>query len=155
MKIWNTSAIGIVVLPTLLLGGCILAPRGTQDEEAALKKAGAPYDRPAEQRYVPDLPAEPNWEDILRRAFLANGDLEAAYFEWAASVARVQQAGAWPNTPLSVGFEYMFSGGRMKSSRCRSSAPLSSPYSRAIWARVSRTAPPGIRGDMSPGPRDS
>jgi cobalt-zinc-cadmium efflux system outer membrane protein len=52
---------------------------------------------------------------VLHRAFLANGELEAAYHEWAMANARVPQRGAWPNSPLMVEFEYMFSAERMKS----------------------------------------
>lgn len=66
------------------LGGCVLAPRGTEQEQARLKAAGKPFTRPFEQRTLPELPHAPQWRDVLRRAFLANGDLEAAYFEWAA-----------------------------------------------------------------------
>ena len=51
-----------------------------------MKEAGKPYSRPFEDRTLPDLPANPAWQDVLRRAFLANGDLEAAYFDWKAAL---------------------------------------------------------------------
>lgn len=104
---------GIVV--TLLLGGCVLAPPGAVEEKQRLSTAGAVYREPFEKRALPELPAEPDWRNVLHRALLANGDLEAAYFEWAAAVTRIQQAGGYPNTPLSLGFSYMFSGEQMKS----------------------------------------
>src|SRR5947209_16171446 len=97
------------------VGGCVLAPPGTRQEQARLAEAGKPFDRPFERRALPELPAEPTWRDVLHRAFLTNGDLEAAYFEWAAAMAKIPQAGGYPNTPLALGFSYMFSGGRMKS----------------------------------------
>jgi outer membrane protein TolC len=105
----------LVTLVTLSLGGCVLAPKQAADQRARLKAAGAAYRAPAEQRDLPELPQGPSWEDVLHRAFLANGDLEVAYFEWAAAVHRIQQAGSYPNTPVSIGFSYMFSDDRMKS----------------------------------------
>src|SRR4051812_16311872 len=115
MKWLKTWALCALSAPAILVGGCVLAPGGAKHEKSAVARAGKPYEKPFDQRALPDLPADPSWQDVLHRAFLANGELEAAYFAWAAAVARIQQAGAWPNTPVSVGFEYMFSGGRMKS----------------------------------------
>ena len=101
------TALGV----SLLLSGCVLAPRGAKDEKAALRVAGEPYEVPFERRELPELPAKPEAQDVLRRAYLSNGELEAAYFQWAAAVHRIQQAGGYPNTPLSLGFEQMFQGG--------------------------------------------
>ena len=93
-----------------LLSGCVLAPRGTQRERDRLADAGAPYQATPEERVVPPLPDEPDWPDLLRHAFLSNGGLEAAYFEWAAALERLNIAAGYPNTNVSVGFEYLFSG---------------------------------------------
>ena len=114
MNIFKLVVICMVAASALLISGCVLAPKGAKHEQAALRTAGQPYQRRFGRRELPQLPPEPGWRDILHRAFLANGDLEAAYFEWAAAVSRIQQAGAWPNTSVSVGFEYMFSGESMK-----------------------------------------
>lgn len=100
-----------VVTASLLLGGCVLAPREAKDERAALRLAGERYEAPFEKRELPELSERPQVDDVLRRAYLANGELEAAYFQWAAAVHRIQQAGGYPNTPLSIGFEQMFEGG--------------------------------------------
>ncbi len=99
----------------LMLSGCVLAPAETKHEEARLARAGTPYGQTFDRRTLPELPPTPEWQDLLHRAFLANGELEAAYFEWAAAVSKVEQAGSYPNTPLSINFSYMFSAGRMKS----------------------------------------
>lgn len=104
-------AVFTAAAPLLLIGGCVLAPGDAKHEAAALRRAGAPYTRPFPQRELPDLVSAPNLRDILQRAFLANGELEAAYFQWAAAVHRIQQAGGYPNTPLAIGFEQMFEGG--------------------------------------------
>ena len=99
----------------LALSGCVLRPAGTDEERAKLDRVGTSFERPYEQRELPELPADPAWRDVLHRAFLANGDLEVAYFNWKAAVHRIDMAAAYPNTNLSLGFEYMFSSESMKS----------------------------------------
>ena len=94
--------------------GCVLAPPGMPDEEAKLNSAAPIYEPPIEARQLPALRGSARWRDVLRRAFLANGDLEAAYFEWKAALARVDQAATWPNSNLAVSFSYMFSPEEMK-----------------------------------------
>jgi outer membrane protein, heavy metal efflux system len=110
-KMLRIGALGALML---LASGCVLVPRSWRGEYAELARAGEKYEKPFEKRELPELPANPEWRDVLRRALLANGDLEASYHEWAMAMARVQQAGAWPNSSLSVSFEYMFSGERLK-----------------------------------------
>src|SRR5258705_2880410 len=100
---------------TLLLSGCVLAPRGTRQEQGRLEAAGRTYEPRFDNRELPSLPDEPGWRDVLRRAFLANGDLEAAYFEWKAALTRIPQVANYPNTNLAPSFSYMFSGEQMKS----------------------------------------
>lgn len=102
-------------LALLPLWGCSITPSGTEQEQARLAAAGKPYEPKHEERALPELPEAPTWQDVLRRAFLANGDLEAAYFNWKAAVERIDIASAYPNSDVSLGFDYMFSGARMKS----------------------------------------
>jgi len=104
----------VLILTTLVVSGCVIAPREAREEVAHLHTAGAPYSTPRTQRTLEDLPLEPQWPDLLCRAFLASGDLEAAYHEWAMAVSRIDQAGSYPNAPLEIGFETIFSGGGMK-----------------------------------------
>ncbi|MCI0363352.1 MAG: TolC family protein [Phycisphaerales bacterium] len=61
------------------------------------------------------MPPQPTWQDVLHRAFLANGDLEAAYFDWKAAVERIGIASAYPNSNVELGYSYMFSSERMNS----------------------------------------
>jgi len=99
------------------LSGCVLAPQGTLDEQAKLGVASPLFEPPVETRDLPDLPALPaqaSWRDVLHRAFLANGELESAYFEWKAALARIDQVATWPNTNVAVNFSYMFSRENMK-----------------------------------------
>lgn len=98
----------------LLLAGCTLTPPGADEEAERLAEVGKAYEPKYESRAVPELPDRPDWRDVLRRSFLANGDVEAAYFRWKAAVERVGIEGAYPNSDVSLGYEYMFSGGKMK-----------------------------------------
>ncbi|MCK6447133.1 MAG: TolC family protein [Planctomycetes bacterium] len=98
----------------LAAASCVLAPAGYDDERERSDVAGKPYEQPPEHRELPELTARPTWREVLERAFLANGDLEAAYFEWRAALERVEIAAGWPNTSLMPSFSYMFSSGSMK-----------------------------------------
>ena len=100
---------------SLLLSGCVLAPKGIQAEQAKLKLASHPFEPPLESRQLPELSTPADWRSVLQRAFLANGELESAYFDWKASMARIDQAAAWPNNNVSLSFSYMFSPGKIKS----------------------------------------
>lgn len=96
------------------LGGCVLAPPGTTEEQARLHEVSERFEPPVEDRELPILPARASWRDVLHRAFLANGELESAYFEWKAALIQINQAAAWPNSKVAVGYSYMFSPENMK-----------------------------------------
>ncbi len=99
---------------TAALGGCVLAPPGTGDEKARLHEVSASFEPRIEARSLPELPAVATWQDVLSRAFLANGELEASYFDWRAAFARIDQAATWPNSNAALSFGYLFSPGNMK-----------------------------------------
>lgn len=101
-----------IVITALLLEGCSLATREAADERRRMEAAGTVYESP-EVKPSADLPPAPGWRDVLRHAFLHNGELEAAYFAWRAAVERIDVAAGYPNTNVSVGFEYLFSGGNL------------------------------------------
>ncbi len=102
------------------LCACVLAPPGLDEERSRLDEAGATFDAPYEERSIPDLPSHPTWptwptwRDALERAFLANGELEAAYFDWKAAVERVAGVAGYPNTNLAPSFGYLFSDESLK-----------------------------------------
>jgi len=96
------------------LGGCVLAPPGVVEEEAKLREVSGNLEAPIEARDLPTLPAHPGWRDVLRRAFLANGDLESVYYEWKAALIQINQAAAWPNSQVAIGYSYMFSPENVK-----------------------------------------
>ena len=91
-----------------------MAPQGTRDEQAKLNAASPPFEPQIGARQLPELPAVASWQDVLSRAFLANGELESSYFEWKAAFARIDQAATWPNSNVALSFGYMFSPGNMK-----------------------------------------
>jgi outer membrane protein TolC len=107
----------LFTLAAVMVSGCVLAPRGTKEEQSRADTTAKAhqYEPPYEQRNIPGLPAQPTWRDVLQRAFLVNGDLEAAYFEWRAALQRIPQVANYPNTNLAPTFSYLFSGGQMKS----------------------------------------
>ncbi|MGD9657932.1 MAG: TolC family protein, partial [Methylocystis sp.] len=107
-----SASLGLAMI--LGLGGCVLAPPGATEEEAKLEEASGRFEPPVEARELPTLPARASWRDVLHRAFLANGELESAYFEWKAALARVDRDATWPNTNVMFGFRYMFSPEKMK-----------------------------------------
>ncbi len=106
-------AVGVAI--GLGLAGCVLAPQGAQQQRASLRLAAPPFEPRLEARQLPALPAAADWRDVLSRAFLANGELESAYFEWKAALARIDQAATWPNSNVALSFSYLFSPGSMKS----------------------------------------
>ena len=92
----------------------MLNPAGTDEHRAELKAAGTPYAVPIGERKLPELPTPASWQDVLQRAFLANGDLEASYLEWRAASERITMSSYWPNSNVSLGFDYMFTKESMK-----------------------------------------
>jgi outer membrane protein TolC len=110
----NPIRIFVGAITAVALTGCALTPRGTDAERARLDSQAARYEPPIEQRNLPELPPEPIWQDVLHRAFLANGELEAAYFEWKAAFERIEVASAYPNSNVALGYSYTFSSENMK-----------------------------------------
>jgi outer membrane protein TolC len=96
-----------------LLSGCSLAPKGSEAERSRALASGVAYEPPIAERCARELPPEPDQRDLLRRAFLCNGELEAAYHAWHAAAERIDIAAGYPNTNVSLGFEYLFSGGNL------------------------------------------
>ncbi len=104
----------IAILAGLSATGCALTPAGTQDESDRASAASSGYALPPAERVLPELPQEPDWRDVLHRALLANGELEAAVHEWNAAVARIDQAASYPNSNAMVSFDTMFSEENVK-----------------------------------------
>jgi len=110
----NGVVLILAVTTTVSLYGCVLAPQGTREESEKASQVSQSFEARIERRQLPELPAPAGWPDVLSRAFLANGELEAAYFEWKAALARIDQAAVWPNSNVAVSFGYMFSPENVK-----------------------------------------
>ncbi|MCY2960853.1 MAG: TolC family protein [Planctomycetota bacterium] len=93
------------------LASCLLTPDGLDDERDAALDAGAPYAKPHDERELPALPEPATDRDLLRRAFLANGGVEASWHAWRAALAEVEVASAWPSGMFEVEVERAFQGG--------------------------------------------
>lgn len=117
-RVFNTKVVQVTVLATLLsllCAGCVLAPSDTKSEQQRLNQYSQSFEPPLDQRPLPPLPEPATWQDVLRQAFLVNGELESAYFEWKAALAKIDQAASWPNSDLAVSYSYMFSSEHIKS----------------------------------------
>ena len=110
----STLIIWLSITTFLGLNSCVLAPDGTREEQAKLDANSPHFEPPIGTRQLPELPAQVDWRAALQRAFLANGELESAYFEWKAATTRIVQAATWPNTNVAVSFGYLFSQEKMK-----------------------------------------
>lgn len=131
--------LGTSLAATAMLSGCVLTPSGASEERDRLSKAGQPYKEPFEKRSLPELPAEPTWEDLLHRAFMADGGLEAAYFDWQAAFERIDIAAAWPNSRVMVGYSYALGPGGMKTfDRMTFSAGFDGAMNLRFPSKVSR-----------------
>ena len=99
-----------VFFPLALLGACAIHPKGEEEERARAEAEGAPYSRPFEERELPPLAPDASLEEVVRRALLANGDLEARYFAWRAAIERIPQAASPPGSAM-LGYSQVFDGG--------------------------------------------
>jgi len=141
MTPWPCSV--MLIAACLLAGGCVLEPPGAQAERDRLAAAGRSYEKPFEQRTLPELTQQPDWPDVLQRAVLANGELEATYMEWKASMARIAIVGEWPNSGATLGYSYLFTRQSIKSWDRNTlsvgldpSVNLSLPFKQAQAAKV-------------------
>src|SRR5262245_52167260 len=81
----------ILLSALVALAACTLEPEGTDEQFARLRDAGAQaaWSQPPARRELPDLPAAPTRTDVVARALLANGELEASWHEWRAALEDV------------------------------------------------------------------
>lgn len=94
------SSMGSVHHLRLLLAGatanCLLAPSGLDPKCDRAFRFSRRYAKEFAQRELPALPPAPSCPEILESAFLANGRLEVAHFEWWATLERVTMVAGWP-----------------------------------------------------------
>ncbi len=87
-----------------MLAGCTVHPPGESDERRTALAAGKIFEPAPQERHLPDLPETPTPADLVRRALLANDDLEARYWQWRAAIEQIPQDATQSSTPnLSLG----------------------------------------------------
>ena len=125
---WLAPSVGLL-FTVLVLAGCKGIP--TQGERAArrdLKTVGNTFQSQPAERHLPALTNDSSLGDYLRFAMLNQPSVEAAYFDWAASVERITVERSLPDPQLTFqsdiadivmtvmpGFMQMFPGpGKLK-----------------------------------------
>ncbi len=91
-----------VLAAVLLLSGCKGIPR--QGERAArrdFQSVKSPYRPETTKRNLPPLTKESSLDDYLRFAMLNQPSVEAAYYDWAASIERITVARSLPDPQLT------------------------------------------------------
>ena len=74
----------LVLILAIPLSGCVIKPDAASREPERLDAVGRDSGYATSRVNGPrpnttELPASPTWQDVLERAFRANGDLEAAF----------------------------------------------------------------------------
>lgn len=83
----------------MLLSGC--ATPAEKAEQRGLQQVAGQYRPHGEKPALPQLTTNAPLSDFLTYALLNHPDIETAYFDWAASVARITSAGAPPDPRLT------------------------------------------------------
>src|ERR1039457_5307123 len=92
---WETVA----VVGLLLFAGCTTPAE--KAEQRALRQGAEQYRPHGAKPALPLLTTNAPLRDFLTFALLNHPDVEAAYFDWAAAVARITSAGAPPDPQLT------------------------------------------------------
>ena len=103
----------VAIAMLIAWSGCSLTGDGARQERARLNFKSVMFESP--ETKLPELSSSPTWKDVLSRAFLANGELKSAYFEWKAAIERIDIAAAYPNSNIALSYSAMFGPGQMKS----------------------------------------
>lgn len=98
----NAAALGGVALAIVLLAGCKGIPtRGERQARADLRNVSESY-RPQDQRAaLPTLQTNAGLSNFLQFAILNHPQVEAAYFDWVASVERITVERSLPDPRLT------------------------------------------------------
>jgi cobalt-zinc-cadmium efflux system outer membrane protein len=89
------------ILSTLLslaIVGCTVHPTGEHEERDAAQTAGKPFEKPIEDRELPQLPHNPSPDQLVQYALLSNAELEQRYWEWRAAIEQIPQDGTQTST---------------------------------------------------------
>ncbi len=108
--LWLTSLSKTFLLALLTLpAGCALHPKGEGAERERAAEAGKPFEKAFHERELPPLADDAPWQEFLRHAFLASGELEERYWEWRAAIEDVPIQ-ASPRTTAAFFFNHLLNG---------------------------------------------
>jgi outer membrane protein TolC len=94
---WILSSVGLL-LAGLALAGCKGVPtKGEKDARKQAQQVVASYRPQGRRPALPALTAESNLSNYLAYALLNQPKVEAAYYDWAASIERITQARSLPD----------------------------------------------------------
>ena len=93
-----------------LLSACTVHPQGESQERSKALQAGAPYQRPFEERRLTPLAPDASLDDLVTYALLANAQLEQRYWEWRSAIEQIPQEGT-QKTNLMLSFTSMITNG--------------------------------------------
>lgn len=96
------AALGVLLAAGLILTGCKGIPTKDEKAERALAQVVAEDYRPhGEKPALPELAADSSLSNYLAFAMLNQPKVEAAYYDWLASVERITQARSLPDPQLT------------------------------------------------------
>jgi outer membrane protein TolC len=98
-----------------LLNGCLLLPAEYRQQVGRKTRLDAWHNRQAPDETPTDGAAD--WQQLVKSALRNNGRVAAAEQEWRASLERVKNAAAYPNTNLHAGIDYRVGAGGAPSDR--------------------------------------
>ncbi len=107
----NFRGVFLVALWVGVFSGCLLLPRGFEDQEQRSREMAERYLQPWLKQPPLPLEGEADLETLVEYAWRTNGAVRAALLEWVAAVARVRDQAGYPNTNLHLSLEAMLGSG--------------------------------------------
>jgi outer membrane protein TolC len=81
-----------------MIVGCTVHPTGEHEERNAAQTAGKSFEKPIEDRQLPQLPDNPSPGQLVQYSLLTNAELEQRYWEWRAAIEQIPQDGSQTST---------------------------------------------------------
>jgi len=94
--------IAILIAAPLVLAGCVgITREGERQARHDVRAVGEVYRPKGERPVLPKLTNDSGFDDFMRHAMLNQPQVEAAYFDWAASVERITVERSLPDPRLT------------------------------------------------------
>ncbi|HEX7469476.1 MAG TPA: hypothetical protein VF437_01895 [Verrucomicrobiae bacterium] len=96
------KVIAILIIAPLVLAGCVgITREGERQARHDARTVGGVYRPKGERPVLPELTKDSGFDDFMRYAMLNQPQVEAAYFDWAASVERITVERSLPDPRLT------------------------------------------------------